>query len=185
MILRQIPNCLTLIRLFLIVPFLIYLSRQAYETAFYIFIAAGFTDGLDGWLARHFKWQSAFGTMIDPIADKLLVLASFLSLGLIGYLPWWLIILVILRDITLSFGALTLIIITKQRLIFEPSKISKLNTSFQLALVTICLFEMAYFAFPTLVLQILIILTTITTSISFVDYVWFWGSKACQMRSHH
>lgn len=178
MITKQIPNALTIFRLILIAPFLVNIYQQAYVYAFYIFIIAGFTDGLDGWLARHFNWQTKIGSMIDPVADKLLVLSSFISLALIGYLPWWLVILVITRDLTISFGALIWITLIQRPLNFEPTRLSKYNTSFQLALVTLCLFELAYFEFPPSVIYSLIILTTITTTTSYVDYVWTWGNKA-------
>lgn len=178
MILRYIPNALSLFRLILIAPFLVYLYQQQYDYAFYIFMVAGFSDGLDGWLARHFNWQSLLGSMLDPIADKLLVLCSFVSLGLIGTLPWWLVILVISRDLTISFGALAWFMLIQRRLDFEPTKLSKLNTCFQLALVILCLFGLAYFEFPTSVYYSLIALTTFTTTASYLDYVWTWGKKA-------
>ncbi|HAT9653444.1 TPA: CDP-alcohol phosphatidyltransferase family protein, partial [Legionella pneumophila subsp. pneumophila] len=106
MILKHIPNTLTLLRLVLIAPFLMYLFHHEYVKAFYIFIAAGLTDGLDGWLARHFQWQSFFGSFVDPLADKLLVASSFISLALLNSLPWWLVLLVFLRDFTISMGVL-------------------------------------------------------------------------------
>ncbi len=178
MITKQIPNALTVFRLILIAPFLVYLYQQEYIYAFYIFLVAGFTDGLDGWLARYFNWQTKIGSMLDPVADKFLVLSSFISLALIGQLPWWLVALVIIRDLTISFGALTWIMLIKRPLDFEPTKLSKYNTSFQLALITLCLFELAYFQFPSSVINSLIILTTFTTTTSYIDYVWTWGNKA-------
>ncbi|KTD15034.1 CDP-alcohol phosphatidyltransferase family protein [Legionella israelensis] len=185
MILKYIPNALTFFRLILIVPFLVFLHQQEYIYAFYIFIIAGLTDGLDGWLARHFHWQTVFGSMIDPLADKLLVVCSFISLALLGSLPWWLVILVILRDITISFGVLAWYLLIQRQMDFEPTRLSKFNTTFQLSLVTICLFELAYFRFPPYILFSLIVLTTITTSASFIDYVWTWGNKAWPKHSRN
>ncbi|MGC1182533.1 CDP-alcohol phosphatidyltransferase family protein, partial [Legionella sp.] len=102
MILRHLPNALTLFRLGLIAPFLIYLYHQEYVNSFITFILAGLTDGLDGFLARRFNCQSFFGSFVDPLADKLLIASSFISLALIGILPWWLVTLVFLRDFTIS-----------------------------------------------------------------------------------
>jgi len=182
--LKNIPNALTIMRLALIVPFLMLLSKQQYTHAFYIFLLAGFTDGLDGWLARYFHWQSVLGSFIDPVADKLLIASSFISLALIGKLPWWLVALVFLRDVTILFGALLWYWLIQQSHNFKPTFLSKINTMLQLMLVTLCLFEIAFFNLPLQLNYILIILTTITTSITYIDYVWTWGKKACA-RSHH
>src|SRR6185312_4642652 len=97
-ILKQLPNLLSLFRLGLIIPFILCLSHHEYQWAFFIFFTAGFTDGLDGWLARQYNWQSSFGSFVDPMADKLLVATSFIALALLDYLPWWLVVLVFLRD---------------------------------------------------------------------------------------
>jgi len=178
MILRNIPNALTLIRLMLIAPFLMLLYHHEYVNAFSIFILAGFTDGLDGWLARHYHWQTFFGAFIDPLADKLLIAASFISLALIGILPWWLVILVFSRDLTISFGVLCWYWFIHRKLDFKPTILSKINTFLQLALITLCLFELAYFKFSPYLDETLITLTTITTASTYIDYVWTWGKKA-------
>ncbi|MDI9818950.1 MULTISPECIES: CDP-alcohol phosphatidyltransferase family protein [unclassified Legionella] len=176
--LKSIPNALTLSRLVLIVPFLIFLYQQKYVGAFYLFLIAGLTDGLDGWLARHFHWQSPLGSFIDPLADKLLVASSFVSLALIGALPWWLVILVFLRDLTISLGVLVWLWFIQRRLDFEPTLLSKVNTSLQLVLVTICLFELAFFKSAPYLTDIFIVITAVTTAVSYADYVWTWGRKA-------
>ncbi|MBL7481798.1 CDP-alcohol phosphatidyltransferase family protein [Legionella bononiensis] len=178
MILKHIPNALTLFRLGLIVPFLMYLYHHEYVNAFYTFILAGITDGLDGWLARHFNWQSFFGSFVDPLADKLLVASSFISLALIGSLPWWLVILVFLRDFTISMGVLAWYWFIQRKLDFEPTLLSKFNTTFQLILVTLCLFELAYFKFSLYLVDVLIYLTAFTTATTYLDYIWTWGKKA-------
>jgi cardiolipin synthase (CMP-forming) len=171
-LLRHIPNLLTCFRLLLIIPFVMSLFHQQYVQAFYIFILAGFTDGLDGLLARHFHWQSFFGSFVDPLADKLLVASSFISLALIGILPWWLVVLVFLRDVTISLGVLAWFWLIKKTPDFKPTLLSKLNTTLQLALVTVCLFELAYFQFPQMMTDYLIYLTALTTAITFTDYIW-------------
>lgn len=178
MILRHIPNALSAIRLALIAPFLVFLYQEEYRDAFYIFILAGFTDGLDGWLARFFHWQSFFGSLIDPLADKLLIATSFISLAMIGSLPWWLVILVFLRDLTISFGALAWYWLIQRDLNFRPTNLSKINTCLQLALLTLCLFELSFFKFSPYFLETLILLTTLTTATTFIDYVLTWGKKA-------
>ena len=180
MILRHLPNALTLIRLALIAPFLVSLYQQEYVHAFYIFILAGCTDGLDGLLARHFHWQSLFGSFTDPLADKLLIASSFISLALIGMLPWWLVALVFLRDLTISFGVVAWYWLVQRKLNFKPTNLSKINTVLQISLLTLCLFELAYFKFAPYLVETLILLTTITTASTYIDYVWTWGKKACK-----
>ncbi len=183
MILRHIPNALSVFRLVLIVPFLVFLYQQEYLNAFYMFILAGVTDGLDGLLARNFHWQSLFGSFVDPLADKLLIASSFISLALIGKLPWWLVLLVFLRDLTISFGVLAWFWFVQRKLDFNPTFMSKLNTTLQLALVTLCLFELAFFSFSPILIEVLIIVTAITTTGTYIDYVWTWGKIACA-RTH-
>lgn len=179
MILKQIPNILTTTRLLLITPFLVLLYQQEYTHAFYIFMFAGFTDGLDGWLARQFKWQSAFGSFTDPVADKLLIATSFISLAFIGKLPWWLVLLVFTRDLMISIGVLVWHFILHRPLNFKPSFLSKVNTVLQLSLVTLCLFELAFprYEIAPILQYALIILTTLTTASSFIDYGWTWGRR--------
>lgn len=178
MILKHIPNALTLFRLGLIIPFLMYLFHHEYTNAFYTFLLAGFTDGLDGWLARYFHWKSFFGSFVDPMADKLLIASSFISLALIGSLPWWLVILVFLRDISISIGVIAWYWFIQRQLDFEPTLLSKCNTTFQLVLVILCLFELAYFKFSPYLVDILIYLTAFTTTITYIHYGWLWCQKA-------
>ena len=171
MILKYIPNALTIFRLLLIVPFLICLYHREYSIAFYIFFIAGFTDALDGWMARFFNWQSRFGSFVDPMADKLLVASSFISLALIGSLPWWLVVLVFLRDLCISVGVIGYWYI-QRKLDFVPTALSKFNTMLQLGLVSLCLFELAFFKFSDYLVTVLICLTALTTAITYWDYFW-------------
>lgn len=183
--LKHIPNILTLTRLVLIIPFLVFLYQEQYPYALYLFIFAGFTDGLDGWLARQFKWQSAFGSFTDPVSDKLLIACSFISLASIGKLPWWLVGLVFARDLTISVGVLVWYYLWHQQLNFTPSFLSKINTVLQLSLVSLCLFELAFPSIQVSVLfqKNLILLTAFTTASSYMDYAWTWGRKAPPLKS--
>lgn len=180
--LKHLPNILTISRLILIPFFLVLIYKQEFTGAFYLFMIAGVTDGLDGWLARKFNWRSTFGSFIDPLSDKLLIASSFISLVYINSIPLWLVVLVFMRDISISFGVLAWYCFIKQPIDFKPTLISKLNTFFQISLVILCLWELAFFTkYPTLQAN-LILLTTITTSVSFIDYVWTWGRKAFPMK---
>jgi cardiolipin synthase len=178
MMLKYIPNLLTLFRLALIAPFFLYLHLHEYADALYTFLLAGLTDATDGWLARHYNWQSFFGSFVDPLADKLLVMSSFISLALLGSLPWWLVSLVILRDVSIFFGILGWYWFIRRKLNFEPTLLSKLNTALQLLLVVVCLAELAYYQSPDLLFNVLIGLTAVTTVITYVDYMRIWAVKA-------
>ncbi|MFY7698246.1 MAG: CDP-alcohol phosphatidyltransferase family protein [Legionella sp.] len=178
MIVKHIPNILTLARTLLIAPFLFFLKQQQYDWAFYTFLFAGLTDAFDGWLARSFDCKSILGSFIDPLADKLLIASSFFSLALIGKLPWWLMVLVFMRDITILLGIVTWVYLLKNHIDLRPTKLSKFNTLLQLTLVTLSLFELAFFEFSTILIHLLVALTTITTAATYLDYAWTWGKKA-------
>lgn len=178
MVLKYLPNAFSLTRLMLIAPFLFYLEQKHFSTALYIFLLAGLTDGLDGWLARAFNWQTRFGSFVDPLADKLLIASSFISLALIERLPWWLVSLVFFRDLTISLGVLAWQRFIPQRLDFKPTWLSKLNTFLQLTLIIFCLFELAYGKSSQQLTFLLIGLTTCTTAATYIDYVWTGAKKA-------
>lgn len=182
--LNQIPNILTLFRLFLIPPFLFFLFNHCYHEAFIIFFTAGVTDGLDGFLARHFKWQSTFGSIVDPIADKLLIASSFISLGYLDVIPIWLVIIVFARDFTISVGVMAWYWVLRRPVKFTPTRLSKWNTTFQLGLVTICVFELSFFSLPFSIKSIFILVTALTTLLSYVDYVWTWSARAMSNDPH-
>lgn len=178
--LKHIPNALTIIRLLLVAPFLVCLSSHQFVLAFYIFIIAGFTDALDGRLARGFAWQSRFGAIVDPLADKILITASFIGLAWLGILPWWIVLLVFLRDITISLGVVAWYVLISKNPDLKPTTISKVNTVLQLSLVLICLFEQAFLITVPMLKPVCMLLMAVTTFVSFVDYVWTWGKKACR-----
>lgn len=176
--LKYIPNALTLARLVLVAPFLWALANKAYPAAFYIFSLAGLTDALDGWLARAFRWQSSFGSFIDPLADKFLIASSFISLAFIGALPWWLVALVFMRDLSISLGVVAWFWFVQHKLEFNPTYLSKINTVLQLLLMTCCLFQLAFHQLSVTFIQALITITAIFTTLSYIDYLWTWGKKA-------
>lgn len=180
--LKYIPNIITIIRLILIAPFVALAMHGNYPYALYVFWLAGLSDGLDGWLARHFNWQSEFGGFIDPLADKLLIMTSFLILGSLGQIPWWLVLLVFARDICILISVIAWYVFISTNIHFQASLLSKINTLFQLMLVTLCLFQLAYgYSYDTINL-ILILLTTITTTLTYFAYAWTWGKKAYQLK---
>jgi cardiolipin synthase len=184
MVLKYLPNLFTIARFFLIAPFLIFFCQKNYTYALYIFLLAGFTDGLDGWCARQFDWQSSLGSMLDPIADKLLIVTSFISLAWVNQMPWWLIELVLFRDISILMGVFAWYHVMRRGLEFKPSWLSKLNTVIELLLVSYCLFELAFFHVSTPFKLCLIGAVAFTTTVSYVEYMWMWAKKAAVNHSN-
>lgn len=182
---HQLPNAITILRCLLIPPFVLALLWRDYAMAFLIFVIAGASDAVDGFLAKRFGWQSAFGAMLDPIADKLLLVTGFGLLTFLALLPWWLFALVLLRDVIIVAGA-----VTYHRLFgpfpMQPTRISKLNTVFQIALVGLSLFSAAVYPLPTWVSAVLIACTIFTTVWSGGDYIYTWSLRYyAQLGKHH
>jgi cardiolipin synthase (CMP-forming) len=131
---RNLPNLITVGRL-LLVPVVIWLILDAHSgIAFWVFVGAGISDGLDGFIAKRFDWRTRLGALLDPIADKTLLVSVYVTLGWAGVLPTWLVILVVFRDVMIVGGFL-LIQTTAAPKRFDPLYISKLNTLAQIALV--------------------------------------------------
>ncbi len=130
-----VPNLLTIIRIFITPAIVVAFFNEDYLLALILFIAAGITDGLDGFLARVLRQRSRLGAMIDPLADKFLLLTTFVCLGIQGWVPFWLIVIVISRDIIIIGGLFVLHIFgvnLKNKI--NPTIDSKLNTLFQIIL---------------------------------------------------
>lgn len=130
----SIPNIITFGRL-LAVPFAIYLIlRHELGLAFWVFVAAGASDALDGAIARMCQMQTKLGAYLDPIADKTLLVSVYIALAYIGELPLWLALLVASRD-ALIVGGVLLAHVLKEPLAMQPLALSKLNTAVQIILV--------------------------------------------------
>lgn len=104
--LRQIPNLLTILRILLVVPFALCMMQRDFTAALIILFIAGFTDALDGFLARYFQWRTLFGSIADPVADKILLVTAYVALGLVDQMPWWLVAVVVGRDLLIFFFAI-------------------------------------------------------------------------------
>ena len=179
--LRDIPNLITLTRFLLVPPVVILLMNERFGMALIFFGIAGLSDGLDGYLAKRNNWTSRLGALMDPLADKLLMVSCFVTLGWLGMLPLWLVVLVVLRDLVIVSGAIVFHM-RVERLEAEPSMVSKLNTVAQVLLVLTVIFSQGIHAVPELWLDILMYSVLATTLWSGVDYVWTWGRRAWNKR---
>lgn len=133
-----LPNALTVLRIILVPFFIGTLSYGYYGYSLAIFIAAGVTDLFDGLLARIKKQKTELGALLDPVADKALLISSFITLTLLGWMPRWLTIIVISRDIILIAGNLSIYILTGD-LKISPSLLGKLTTNSQILLIALTL----------------------------------------------
>ncbi|HRY17464.1 MAG TPA: CDP-alcohol phosphatidyltransferase family protein [Candidatus Competibacteraceae bacterium] len=181
---RYIPNVITSLRILLAVPFLWSLLNEQYGTALLLFIIAGVSDALDGFLAKYFGWTSELGGLLDPIADKLLLIGAILALGWLHELPGWLVALVILRDLIIVSGAISYHFLI-ERFVAAPLMISKLNTLLQLILVCAMIVHYGVTALPAWLLTGLIYTTALTTVWSGAAYIWQWSWRARNARQNN
>jgi cardiolipin synthase len=138
-----LPNFITLLRLAALPFFLLAIADGRFGIALGLFVAAGVSDGIDGFLARHFDMRSALGAYLDPIADKLLLMSSYVFLAIPSYpgrvkIPVWLVVLVLSRDFLLMLVGL-LLILASGRKRFPPTWVGKVTTVTQIVTVLIVL----------------------------------------------
>ena len=178
---RDIPNIITAFRFLLVPPVVILMLQDRFTAALLVFGVAGFSDALDGFLAKRFDWTSRLGGLIDPLADKLLLLSSFITLGWLGWIPVWLVVLIILRDLVIVAGAVFYHLRIEQ-LEAEPTMVSKLNTATQIFLVLAVMFSLGVQTIPAIWIDILLYSVLVTTLWSGLDYIWIWGRRAWNKR---
>ena len=169
----NLPNLITLARL-LCVPLAIWLIfDERYGAAFWVFIGAGVSDALDGYIAKRFDRRTRLGALLDPTADKALLAGVYMSLWLVGQLPGWLVGLVVLRDFLIVVG-FVVIQTTAAPKRFDPLSISKLNTLVQLSLIGFVLAQgLGIEAEP--VKWLLIAAAAVTTVLSGLSYLARWA----------
>lgn len=177
----QIPNLLTLLRIAACPVLVLLLSGGNYAHAMAIFLAAGITDGLDGYIAKRYHYESNFGAMLDPIADKLLIASAYIMLAILQQIPFWLLVVVMFRDLVIVVGYLVLTVMGEE-VPMKPTYTSKLNTFLQISLVLAVLggevvLASAMPALAAAVLQALVVGVSVTTVISGGQYVWAWGIR--------
>ena len=177
MSLHWLPNAISLLRIALVAPILLLVLDGSYEWALLLFFIAGFSDGIDGYLAKRFNWHTRLGGLLDPVADKLLVNGLFITLASMQLVPLWLTTVVILRDVIIIGGAAAYNFLVAP-LEGEPSRISKLNTVFELLFLLFVLSRAAFNWPDEISLTVLGSAILITVVISGVDYIWSWSKRA-------
>jgi cardiolipin synthase len=176
---RHLPNLICVARLLLIIPIVSALGEERYVAALGWFVFAAVSDGVDGWLAKRFGWTSELGKFLDPLADKLLLVAVFLVATWSALVPWWVTAAAVSRDVMIGLGALFF------RIFFgplrgRPTRISKINTAVQLTFLSTVMLNAAIEVFPDEVIAALAVLTFAFTVLSGLDYVVAFTRRALE-----
>ncbi|HUN72891.1 MAG TPA: CDP-alcohol phosphatidyltransferase family protein [Steroidobacteraceae bacterium] len=178
--LRHLPNLISIGRIVLTWPIVMALREGNYVACMWLFALAAFSDGLDGLLAKRFGWTSDLGKLLDPAADKLLLVSVFVSTTWLGLVPRWLTATAVGRDALIALGALTF------RVWFgplqgRPTFLSKLNTAVQLTYLFCVMAEAATGLPGPDVLEALALITLVTTVASGANYVLAFTRRALAM----
>lgn len=174
---RQIPNAITLARILLVLPLAWAVLDLRYGLALALFATAAASDGIDGFLARRFGWHTRLGAVLDPLADKLLLVTCYVLLGFQGQLPWWLVLAVLLRDLIIVGGGLAYHVFIGF-VQMAPTVVSKLNTALQIALVVIVFIALWRYPLAPDLRDSLMYTVFASTLLSGLNYVWVWGRRA-------
>ena len=176
----NIPNLISLGRL-LVVPIVVWaIVDDRMGLAFWLFVVAGLSDAVDGFLARQLSCKSVLGEYLDPLADKALVMSIYVALGTEGHLPNWIVILVVSRDVLILGGAMLYHTLT-QNLQMSPIFISKINTLAQILLAGFTLAVEALDVEIEMTILALIWLVAATTVASGANYLIRWTAKAASI----
>ncbi|PTE07380.1 CDP-alcohol phosphatidyltransferase family protein [Mesorhizobium helmanticense] len=168
-----IPNLITIMRLVLVPAVVLAMLNMRWDWAFAGFLVAGISDGVDGFIARHFNQQSQLGAYLDPMADKLLLVSVFVVMGFIGELPLWLVVTMVSRD-ALIVCAVLLSTVMAHPVEMKPLFVSKANTAIQIALAAVVLGELAFGIRLDPLRPALIILSGVLTVASAAAYLVAW-----------
>lgn len=167
-----VPNILTIIRILLTPVFVMAYTSENFTLAWILFLIAGLTDALDGFLARIWNQRTQFGAMLDPLADKALLVTTFICLAVKGWIPVWIAVLVVSRD-AIIIGGLSLLnfwgVDVRSRI--RPIWISKINTAAQIFLVFFVMINRTFGFEAPAVLFLLVWITALTTMLSGLGYV--------------
>lgn len=168
-----LPNLITIARLIMVPLVVAAISEDRLDIAFWLFVVAGASDGIDGWIARRWRLTSDLGAYLDPIADKALLVAIYLSLGIGGDLPRWLVVLVVARDL-LIVGAVLLSWVMDRVVAVRPILVSKWNTFAQILLAAAVLGDHAFAFDIAAVTRVGVFVVAATTVASGAAYLRGW-----------
>lgn len=167
-----LPNLLTVVRILLTPVIVMAFIEQRVDIALMTFAAAGITDALDGFLARVLHQRTQLGAMLDPLADKVLIVASYLSLGILGWVPAWLVVIVIARDLIIVGGLMVVNFwVMDVRTRIKPTFASKVNTTVQIGFILLVLAARGGWLTLPVLMETALWATAALTAYTGVDYV--------------
>jgi cardiolipin synthase len=170
---NSLPNIITLGRI-LLVPIIVWaIASNQMEIAFAIFVIAGVSDAVDGFLAKRFNMASELGALLDPLADKALLVSIYMALGIWGAVPRWIVILVVSRDIMIVTAVIVSWLFDKP-IPMKPLMVSKLNTVAQVAFAALVLASLGFGFKPAPYDLILMGFVTVFTLVSVSLYLVEW-----------
>lgn len=177
----HIPNAICVLRILLVIPIVASLLSEDFSLALVLIFIAGFSDGVDGYLAKTFDWRTRIGGLLDPLADKLLLLAAILTLTSMNLTPVWLAAVVIGRDLIIVSGVIVYNYLVGP-VMPEPSVISKINTVCQLLYMLFVIAHSAFALPPDIGILLIGAAVLVTSVVSGLDYVIRWSIKAASNR---
>ena len=177
MSLSWLPNAISIMRIALILPILLLFVNDEFGWALGLFLIAGLSDGVDGYIAKKYNWNTRLGAFLDPAGDKLLVAWCFGTLAYLSHIPVWLAVVVIFRDVVIVAGSFMYHYLVR-RLEGEPTWISKLNTGLEFVFL-VFIMSKAGFGWPdNITIIVLGASVLVTVFISGYDYVSNWIRSA-------
>ncbi len=177
----NIPNLITVIRIILVPVIIILITSKSYASALWFFLAAGVSDALDGYIARRFDLRTTLGATLDPLADKILIIASVIALSRLGLLPVWLMLVVVCRDLIIAAGAVAWHLVIGP-LEMSPLIASKVNTSMQVVMIFLVLWKASGMEGISVLLPFLFAMVLFFSLFSGFQYVFVWSKKALDKR---
>ncbi len=176
-IFRIIPNAITLLRLLLVLPIAFAILDENFLLALVLFTISGMSDGFDGYLARRYGWESAFGKLIDPLADKLMMVVTTVTLGVLGHFPPMLMLLIIVKDVATLGGVFAYTTLAGFPRI-QPTWLGKFTTAAQILLLVSVLLNLAYPGLlPETFYPAWYWVVAIMTALDGVSYLWMWTAR--------
>jgi len=169
----NIPNLITLGRIFTVPVVFWLLVNNETALAFFVFVAAGISDAVDGYLAKRYNWQTELGAYLDPLADKLLIVSIFVAMGASKQLPSWLVIAVVSRDLMIVTAVLLSWLLGNPVRI-KPFIVSKANTTAQLMLASLVLADEAFKLGLADLREVMVWITGTLTILSLGAYLVVW-----------
>jgi len=175
--LRHIPNAITITRLVLVLPIAVFIAEEKFLMALILFTVSGLSDGLDGFLARRYGWVSAFGRLIDPLADKLMMMTTTIVLGLLGHFPMMLVLLIVAKDVAILGGVFSYTSLAGFPKI-QPNLLGKVTTATQIVLLVAVLINLSFpGALPENFYFAWFWVVAVMTGFDGISYLWLWSAR--------